>query len=104
LASSGSGDLVGIDGGASVLTVPAGYVSGSPLSDKATYDSQTLASLGVTPGVYTWTWGAVPGVAQDDSFTLDIVAAPEPSTWIMMLAGLAGLGLVGYRRRNAGQV
>ncbi|MGO8737326.1 hypothetical protein [Rhodoblastus sp.] len=29
---------------------------------------------------------------------------PEVSTWVMMLAGFAGLGFVGYRRKNAGQV
>jgi PEP-CTERM motif len=28
------------------------------------------------------------------------IAAPEPSTWAMMLFGLAGLGLVGYQRRR----
>jgi hypothetical protein len=27
--------------------------------------------------------------------------APEPSTWAMMLAGFAGLGLAGYRRAKA---
>jgi hypothetical protein len=28
---------------------------------------------------------------------------PEPSTWIMMLAGFAGLGLAGYRRAAKGR-
>jgi hypothetical protein len=28
-------------------------------------------------------------------------AVPEPSTWLMMLAGLAGLGFLGYRRTKA---
>jgi PEP-CTERM motif len=28
---------------------------------------------------------------------------PEPSTWVMMLAGFAGLGLTGYRRAKRGQ-
>jgi hypothetical protein len=28
-------------------------------------------------------------------------AVPEPSTWAMMLAGFAGLGFAGYRRRGA---
>ncbi len=26
--------------------------------------------------------------------------APEPSTWAMMLAGFAGLGIAGYRQSN----
>jgi hypothetical protein len=29
-------------------------------------------------------------------------AAPEPSTWAMMLIGFAGLALAGYRRTKAG--
>jgi hypothetical protein len=27
---------------------------------------------------------------------------PEPATWVMMLAGFAGLGFAGYRRARAG--
>jgi hypothetical protein len=30
-----------------------------------------------------------------------LVAAPEPSTWAMMLLGFAGLGFAGYRRARA---
>jgi PEP-CTERM motif len=102
-ASDGTGDLAGLKGGfGSFLAVAAGYVSGSPLSDSSTYDSQTFSSLGVTPGVYKWTWGS----GANQSFTLDIVAVPEPSTWAMMLLGFAGLGLMGLqsaRRRAAAQ-
>ena len=29
------------------------------------------------------------------------IGTPEPSTWAMMLAGFAGLGLAGYRRAKA---
>jgi hypothetical protein len=41
--------------------------------------------------------------AFDVAFQMEVsgVAAPEPSTWILMLAGFAGLGLLGHRRRNA---
>jgi hypothetical protein len=91
-ATSGSGGIVGpfFD----ELWVPLGYISDSPLSSTATYDSQTLSSLGVTPGTHKWTWG--PGTNQN--FTLVIGAVvPEASTWAMMALGFAGLGFMGYQ-------
>jgi hypothetical protein len=103
IASSGSGDPVGESvGGPHGITgqlyVPAGYVSGSALSDSATYDNQTFSTLGVIPGTYEWTWG----IGVNQNFTLDIGAAvPEPSTWAMMVAGFAGLGFLGYRKTRS---
>jgi hypothetical protein len=83
------------------LGVPDGYTSGSPLSDTSTYAGATFASLGATPGTYTWRWGTG---ADADSFTLQIgpAAVPEPSTWAMMLAGFVGLGFAGYRASRKG--
>lgn len=40
------------------LFVPTGYVSGSFISGSTTYQTSTIASLGLTPGVYTWSWGS----------------------------------------------
>jgi hypothetical protein len=74
-ASSGSGDMVGIVntvfgfGVGSILSVPTGYVSGNALSDMAIYSGKTLASLGVTPGTYVWTWGT----GANQTFTLEIL-------------------------------
>jgi hypothetical protein len=34
------------------------------------------------------------------SFALTVAAVPEISTWMMMLLGFAGIGLLAYRRRN----
>jgi hypothetical protein len=78
-ASSGSRDLVGIDGGTSSLFVPENYVSGSLLSDSSTYANLTFSDLGVTPGTYLWTWGSGDHF---DSFTLDIVASAVPAPLI----------------------
>ena len=78
-ASSGSGDLVGInlfdvlDGiGNGLLFLPQGYVSGAALSDSMTFNNATFASLGVMPGTYVWTWGT--GL-QNQNFTLIIGSA-----------------------------
>src|SRR6266487_5022599 len=48
-ANSGSGDLVGIFGIEGEVFVPHGYVSGTALSDSATYNNATFSSLGITP-------------------------------------------------------
>jgi hypothetical protein len=105
---NGSGDLVGAG---FTLGVPAGYTSGAKLSSTSTWERATFESLGVTPGVYTWTWGSG---ANADSFTLETLhgprwsegtsrldAAPEPSTWIMMLSGFAGLGFASWIKGRA---
>ena len=76
-ASSGSGDMVGIAvdyWGDVHIIVPTGYVSGSALSDRATYSDTTVASLGVTPGTYVWTWGT----GANQNFTLQIPVPPPP--------------------------
>jgi hypothetical protein len=98
--SSGTGDIFGVQGNGqssgSYIDVPAGYVSGSPLSGSMTYDNTTIASLGLTPGTYTYTWGSGPDA---DSLTVNIASVPEPSSLIMAgAAALAGLGLWIRRR------
>src|SRR5215510_13142960 len=100
--SSDSGDSVGIVGpafflGASIF-LPAGYVSGTALSDSSTYNSATFASLGVTPGTYVWTWGT--GLP-NQNFTLQIGPVPGPSVpdagSTISLLGCALLGLAALR-------
>lgn len=101
-ATSGSGDYVGIDPvyfGVPYLYTPSGYVSNMGLSNSATYDNASFASLGVTPGTYVWTWGA----GADQSFTLDIVEAPEPAALGMFGLGVLLIGAFVGRRRRASQ-
>ena len=57
--------------------------------------------------------GLLPGTRASDAFGINDAGqavgvsefptpVPEPSTWAMMLAGFAGLGLAGYRHAKAG--
>ena len=67
--------------------MPQYYVSGSVLSASDTWSGQTFASLGLTPGTYTWTWGSG---ADADFFTMNIEgsAVPEPSSLLLASSGL----------------
>jgi hypothetical protein len=60
LGSSGTGNFFGVTFAVSnnQLFVPSGYTSGSFISGTTTFNSTTLATLGATPGTYTWSWGA----------------------------------------------
>ena len=55
---------------------------------------QLAASMGLTSG----NWTVLPETL---AFNLTGPAAPESSTWAMMIAGFAGLGWMGYARRRA---
>ena len=76
------------------LFVRQGYLTGNPLSDTSTYNNATFASLGITPGIYTWTWGTGDHA---DSYTL-YAAVPDAGSTVFLL-GCALLGLVGLRRK-----
>jgi hypothetical protein len=88
---TGTGDPVTLSVGFNVIYVPAGYLSFNPLSDTATFSNESLASMGVIPGTYTWTWGTG---RVSDSFTL--IAVPEPAS--LGLLGVGGMSLLARRR------
>jgi hypothetical protein len=58
--TSTSGSTFGILPGGSgrLLYVPSGYVSNTNISGTSTYTNTTIAGAGLTPGVYTWSWGS----------------------------------------------
>lgn len=94
-----AGSTFGLGGSNSTIFVPAGYVSGSPISSTTTFLAATLASLGLTPGQYIYS-------TPNDSVIVNVSSAtsgvPEPSTWAMMLMGLGALGLALRRWKRAG--
>jgi cell division septation protein DedD len=60
--SSSSGSLFGVvqtagPSGPREVVVPPGYVSGTVISGSMTYDTQTIAGMGLSGGTYTWSWG-----------------------------------------------
>lgn len=103
LASSFSGDILGIvSSGTPALRVPSAYVSGDPLSSTTTWNSATLASLGITQGTYTWSWGSG---ANADTATITVSAVPEPGTWLFLASAASSGAVVAWRRhrcRSAG--
>ncbi len=90
---SGTGSLIGANRGlvSGWLWVPAGYVSGAELgASSSMYNTETFASLGITPGTYVSTWAG-------DSITLNVQAVPIPAAaWLFGSA----LGLLGWIRRR----
>ncbi|APW60977.1 PEP-CTERM sorting domain-containing protein [Paludisphaera borealis] len=105
-ASSYTGDALDLNGGDGFIGLPPGYVSGAPISLSMTFASQTLATLGATPGTYTWTLspGGNNGGTITDTITLQVgagAAVPEPSTLAMLSAGCLGLALRRWRRAFA---
>jgi hypothetical protein len=81
------------------LGIDTDYVDGTPFVTSATFLDTDLAALGVTPGVYTWSWGGDDG----DSIVLTVVAPiPEPNGALAVMLPLAAL--IATRRRWFGGV
>ena len=55
-----------------LVSVPKGYVSGTALSDSATYSGKTFATLGVKHGG-VWKWGT----GANQNFTLQVLPGPN---------------------------
>lgn len=93
LTSGDAFSIWGFNGGQPQVGLSTGYTSGTLISADMTLPGQTIAGMTLIPGIYTFT---IP----NDTITLDIASssAPEPSTWAMMLSGVAALSFAGYRR------
>lgn len=60
---------------ANYIHLPPTYVSGSSISNSMFFAGETFASIGLTPGTYTWTWGSG---ANADSVVMTIANVPGP--------------------------
>jgi hypothetical protein len=67
-----------------LLIVPTGYTSGANISSSQTFTGQTLSSLGLTNGTYTYTWSG----GSIDIVVGGISPTPTPTT----TSGGAGVG------------
>jgi hypothetical protein len=96
----GSGDLFGIFAdngtGQSLLVLPSSYMSGASLNGTSRFSGFTLANLGLSPGVFSWTWGTNPNA---DSLELRIEPVPAPGP--LPLAGGAMAWSLAKRMRRA---
>jgi hypothetical protein len=88
-----TGDYFGLDdvGGGEVL-LPTGYTSGQAISGSLTYHDQSLSTLGISAGSYSWT-------EADTSDTIEMTVVPEVSTFMLYAASLAFV--LGARRRRS---
>ena len=100
LATSSSGAPAGML--ANIVAVPVGYVSGAALPvSTATWANESIASLGLIPGSYVWSWGTGPTAG---SATLNIIGSPipEPTSLALFAISLGTIvsGPTSLRRRR----
>lgn len=96
-ADSWSGDQVGIWVDADRIYVPVGYVSGAALANSATWSSQTIGGLGLTKGLFAYTFG-------NNTFNIvvdDVMSAVPVAPALPLLASAFGLLALMRRRRLA---
>jgi hypothetical protein len=100
-ATSGTEDTIAID--SNDIFLPDTYTGGTTLNSSATWDGATFASLGLTSGTYTYTWGVG---GPDHTLQVQIptaAAVPEPSTAIGAVFGAAAFLAYGWSRHRREQ-
>jgi hypothetical protein len=98
-ANSNTGSYFALFVGTSLgLIVPDGYTAGTTISGTSTYNSATLASLGITPGTYIWTLGNT----ARDTITLNATPVPLESDALPIVGSVVFMaGGLWFKRRRA---
>jgi hypothetical protein len=96
--TSGGPDLLDVYFGGNLLTIDSGSIGVWTLnafSITATATTEKLEFISqVTAGLPSY----------GNEITNVSLSAPEPSSWVMMILGFAGLGYAGYRKAKGSQV
>jgi hypothetical protein len=82
---------IGLDFVGKTLSLPVGYVSGTPIDGEATIGG-SLAYLGMSGGTYSYSWSG-----GSESITLNVYPVPEPSSMAVFAFGSA---IAGYKIRR----
>jgi hypothetical protein len=79
--SLSGGDIVGVLPGAlqRLLVLPTGYTSGDYITSFQTFTGQTFSSLGLTTGIYTYTWGSGENSDSMNVIVEEILITPTPT-------------------------
>lgn len=79
------------------------YISGSlPTIFPSAANVEILSGYDQFTSSATGSWCAGSSSCNDGFGSSSVWNAPEPSTWVMMLLGFAGLGFAGYRQARTG--
>jgi hypothetical protein len=74
----------------------AGESADSPAGFLESYGGYRRNMLSARQAAIVWTNDVLRNVGVGGSF---VAAVPEPSTWAVLLLGLAGIGFMAYRRK-----
>jgi len=80
------------------ISVLGGTLAAFPSPRSTTFLTSNLAPWAIGAYTLTFTGNSVGTLRLDN---VGVTAVPEPGTYGLMLAGLAAIGVVGWRRRNA---